>query len=202
MVLLPELEPDPNGQVLTDLDVLNAYARCHRHDSPACYPCDTDFIGIPTYTLVSIGGQQVSGPSLSDCYGIVEWNDRGLQQEPLEGRQFCWLHQLTCCQAETLGLARSHGNNRDPAMPDWLADDLQFSKVWITTDDLQESYECGNVTSYGPGELVLCLGAGPSWSLGGLSEQVDVVDEEVDAMVRFPETQPPLKVCMLRKVEP
>lgn len=196
---LSELELEPSAEVLTDNDVLIAYARCNRHESPTCYPCDTDFIGIPTYTQVSIGVQHVSGPSLSDCYCNVEWIDQGLQQEPLEGGEFCWLHQLTSSQAEALGLARNHGNHADPAMPDWLADDLQFSKVWITTDDLQYSYAQGNVTSYGLGDLLLCLGAGPNWSPCDREEQVDEVDGEMDAIDRFPETQRPLKVCKLAK---
>jgi len=185
--------------VLTEDDIINAYETKTFKNSPTCYPCDTDFIGMPTYTLVSIADQPVSGPSLTDYYHLVEWIDQGFQKEPLEGREFSWLHQLTREQAETLGLARSNGIHPDPTMPHWLADDVDFSKIWISTESLQNSYSQGTVTSYAIGDLLLCLGAGPEWRPLDMDEQVDEVDEERDALDPYPETQLPIKVFSLAK---
>ena len=188
--------------VLTEDDIVNSYERKAFKNSPICYPCDTDFIGMPTYTLVSIADQPVSGPSLTDYYHEVQWLEQGLQKEPLKGREFSWLHQLTREQAETLGLARSNGFHQDPTMPHWLADDLDFSKILITTEDLQSSYSQGTVTSYAIGDLLLCLGAGPEWRPLCIDEQVDEVNEEKDAMNPYPETQLPIKVFALAKASP
>lgn len=188
--------------VLTENDIINTYERKAFKNSPICRSCDTVFIGMPIYTLVSIENQPVRGPSLTDYYHEVEWIDQGLQKEPLKGREFSWLHQLSREQAETLGLARSNGIHQDPTMPHWLADDVDFSKIWITTENVQSSYSQGTVTSYAIGDLLLCLGAGPEWRPSHMDEQVDEVNEEKDAMNPYPETQLPIKVFSLTKRSP
>lgn len=165
------------------------------HKSPVCYPCDTDFIGMITYTLVDIEGNRVGGPSLLDQKNSLEWPDYGLLEKKPSGREFCWLHQLTLAQAHSLGLARSSGTHQDPDMPEWLADNLTFSKLWIGPDDLHDSYSEGRVIGYGVDSLLLCLGAGQEWSPGDLDSQMD----ELDSIEEYPSTQLPIKVFSLSK---
>lgn len=193
------------GSIASDLGSLSeqslfpAYERYGQPSSPGCYPCDTYFIGMPTYSLLRIEDQPVSGPILMDAKHDIDWVDYGLLEKEPSGREFCWLHQLTLTQAQSLGLARSSGKHPDPKMPEWLADDLTFSKLWIDPDDLQESYSQGHVTGYKVADLLLCVGAGPEWCPGDLDSQVDELNRELDQIEVYPEAQLPLKVFRLSK---
>jgi hypothetical protein len=186
----------------SETQIFEAYKSIAISDSPAAYPCDTDFIGILTYTLTRINTEPVSGPCLSDCYNDFSCSDPGLLAEWIEGREFCWLHQLTREQAEALGLARPDGCHSDASMPDWLRDDLAISKLWITSEDLKESYEKGTASGYELEDILLCLGAGPDWQPGDWHSGVDEVDESLDELDHYPETQMPLRIIHLSKVSP
>jgi hypothetical protein len=186
----PREEDTPFGNFL-----FNTYKRFAQHRSPACYPCDTEFIGIIEYRLLGVEGERVSGPSLQDQKHWLEWLDYGLLAKEPNGRQFCWLHQLSLAQAHSLGLARSSGTHQDPDMPEWLADNVTFSKLWIGPDDLYESYSEGKVTDYEVDSLLLCLGAGPEWSPGDLDSENNNLGQIED----YPKTQRPIKAFSLSK---
>jgi hypothetical protein len=187
---------------LSESQFFDAYETIAIPASPAAYPCDTDFIGMLTYRLVEIGGQPVSGPCFTDFFNDFSCDDLGLLNDWPDSDEFCWLHQLTREQAEELALARRDGRQSDPSMPDWLRDDLTFSKVWITREDLKESYEKGTVDSYALDDILLCLGAGPGWQPwqpDDWQSEVDGLDTSLDL---FPENQMPLKIIHLSKQSP
>jgi hypothetical protein len=188
--------------LLSEAQIFEAYETIAIADSPAAYPCDTDFIGILTYTLTRINTEPVSGPCLSDCYNDFSCLDSGLLTEWVEGREFCWLHQLTREQAEVLELARPDGSHGDRSMPYWLRDDISISKLWITSEDLKESYAKGTVSGYELEDIILCLGAGPDWQPGGWHSGVDEGDGRLDGVDHYPETQRPLKIIHLSKLSP
>jgi len=187
---------------LNESQIFEAYESIGISDSPAAYPCDTDFIGILTYTLTKINTEPVSGPCLSDCHNDFSCSNPGLLTEWNDGREFCWLHQLTREQAEVLGLARLDGCHGDAAMPDWLKDDLDISKLWITSEDLKASYAKGIASGYELEDILLCLGAGPDWQPGTWHSGVNAVDGSLDELDHYPETQMPLRILHLSRVSP
>lgn len=197
-ISLAKLKPNQ----LSESQFFDAYEAIAISASPAAYPCDTDFIGMLTYRLVEIGGQPVSGPCFTDSFNDFSCDDPGLLNEWPNSDEFCWLHQLTREQAEELELARRDGIHSNPSMPDWLRDDLTFSKVWITREDLKESYEQGSVSGYVLDDILLCLGAGSGWQPwqpDDWQSEVDDLDRSLDI---YPETQMPLKIIHLSKQSP
>jgi len=187
------LQPDELAP-LEGASILAAYQRQARQQTPACYLCDTDFIGSITYTLSRIGDQHVHGPCLCDQKNSREWLDAGLLDELPDADRFCWLQQLTRPQAEVLGLARDRGRHHSSELPQWLSDQIEFSKLWIDPDDLYDSYSKGKVTGYTVDQLLLCLGAGPEWIPGDLESQVDELAADQDCTQVFPAAQLPLLV--------
>jgi len=187
---------------LSESQFFDAYEAIAIPTSPVAYPCDTDFIGMLTYRLVEIGGQPVSGPCFTDFFNDFSCYDPGLLNEWVGGDEFCWLHQLTREQAEELGLVRRDGRHSNPSMPDWLSDDLTFSKVWITREDLKESYEQGSVSGYVLDDILLCLGAGPGWQPWQPDDWQSEVDDLNTSLDNYPENQMPLKIIHLSKQSP
>ena len=183
----------------TEQDLFDAFENEFRRERPACYPCDTDFIGMVTYRMKSVSDQPVSGPCMTDHSHQIEFSDLGLLQEEPNGREFCWLHQLTREQAGMLGLARASGRHHDLDLPEWLADDLSFSKLWISPDDLFKSYQQGTVNGYEVDSLLLCLGAGSEWYPGAIDTQVDEIDGDLDQISEFQATQLPIRAFSLSK---
>lgn len=179
--------------------LFSAYEAAELHTQPQCEPCDSEFIGNITYTLREIAGEPVSGPCLSDLKHDIAWQELGLLEEEPEEPTFCWLHQLTREQAESLGLARERGKHQDPSMPEWLRDDVAFSLLWITPDDLYANYSNGNVTGCEIDYLLLCLGAGPEWIPGDWDGQLDEIDGDLEDQGTYPETQQPLHVFAFTK---
>lgn len=175
-------------------NILAAYQSQARKQTPSCYLCDTDFIGIITYTLTGIGEYHVDGPCLCEQKNSLEWLDGGLLDELPDVNRFCWPQQLTRTQAESLGITRDQGRNHGSGMPEWLSDQIKFSKLWISPDDLYQSYSKGNVTGYKMDGLLLCLGAGPEWIPGDLDSQVDELSTDQDCTHAFPATQMPLLI--------
>ena len=194
--------PKSKMGLLSEAQIFEAYETVAMLDSPAAYPCDTDFIGILTYTLTWINNLPVSGPCMSDSYNYFHCFDPGLLTEEIDGREFCWLHQLTREQAEALELARSDGCHSDASMPDWLRDDISISKSWITSEDLKESYAEGTASGYELEGIILCVGGGPEWQPGDWLSGVDEVDRSLDELDHFPETQRPLRIIQLSKLSP
>lgn len=191
-----------SSDALTEDWIFSAYESIGRHHSPVCYPCDTDFIGILTYTLTEVGGHQVCGPCLCDQKNYFEWLDLGLLAEEPDQSEFCWLHQLTQSQAEALDLTCDTGSHRDPGLPSWLSEDVQCSPLWINRDDLYESYAKGAVIGYEVSSLLLCLGAGEAWTPGDLELWMNEDDPEADTpggVLTDPSRQAPIKVYALSK---
>ncbi|MEB3271846.1 MAG: hypothetical protein VKJ44_09420 [Synechococcus sp.] len=183
-----------NLNPLTAESLLATYQSQAQKQMPSCYPCDTDFIGSIAYTLSSIGEHHVDGPCLCDQKNSLEWLDTGLLDELPDADRFCWLQQLTRTQAESLGLTGGQGRHHSPGLPEWLSDQIEFSKLWISRDDLYKSYSKGRVTCYKVDQLLLCLGAGPEWIPGDLDSQVDELAADQDCAHAFPATQMPLLV--------
>ena len=197
-IALGELNPNQ----LIESHFFDAYEAIAIPAAPAAYPCDTDFIGMLTYRLVEIGAQPVSGPCFTDYFNDFSCEDPGLLTESIDSSGFCWLHQLTRGQAEELGLARRDGRHSDPSMPDWLSDDLTFSKVWITREDLKESYGQGTVNGYMVEDILLCLGAGPGWQPWQPDDWQSGVDDLGMSLDIYPENQMPLKIIHLSRQSP
>lgn len=195
---LDRLGPDS----VSESQIFDAYKSSATPASPAAYPCDTDYIGILTYRLIRVGAERVNGPCFTDNYNDFSCDDPGLCSDWIEGRQFGWFHQLTREQAEALGLARRDGCHSDPSMPEWLSDDLTISKLWITGDDLKESYTEGSVTDYVVEDILLCLGAGPEWQPSEWESGVDEVDRSLERLDRYPDAQMPIKIVHFNKSSP
>lgn len=187
---------------LSETLIFEAYETIAISHSPAAYPCDTDFIGMLTYTLTSINTEPVSSPCLSDNYNDFYCSNPGLLAEEIEGREFCWLHQLTRKQAEALELARPDGCHSDASMPGWLRDDISISKLWITSEDLKESYAKGTASGCEIEDIILCLGAGPDWQPGDWDSGVNEVDGSLIDLDHYPATQMPLKIIQLNRSSP
>jgi hypothetical protein len=175
-------------------NLLAAYQCQAQKQAPSCYLCDTDFIGSITYTLSRIGEHHVNGPCLCDQKDSREWLDAGLLDELPDTDRFCWLQQLTRAQAESLGITRDQVRYHSSDLPEWLSDQIEFSKLWISPDDLYDSYSKGKVTGYKIDQLLLCLGAGPEWIPGDLDSQVDELAADQDCTHPFPAAQMPLLV--------
>ena len=188
--------------LLSEAKIFEAYESTAAPAAPAAYPCDTDFIGMLTYRLVRVDAQEVSGPCCTDFFNDFSYDDSGLLTEGIHGREFSWLHQLTREQAEALGLDRRDGCHNDPSMPDWLSDDLTFSKIWITSEDLKESYEQGSVTGYDVEDILLCLGAGADWHPWQPDDWQSGIDDMDRSLDVYPEFQMPLKIIQFSKGQP
>lgn len=188
--------------LLSEAKIFEPYESIATPAAPAAYPCDTDFIGMLTYRLVCVDALEVSGPCFTDSFNDFSCDDSGLLTEGIHGREFSWLHQLTREQAEALGLARRDGCQSDPSMPGWLSDDLMFSKISITSEDLKESYDQGTVTGYDVDDILLCLGAGPAWQPWQPDDWQSGIDDMDRSLDDYPETQIPLKIIHLSKGSP
>ena len=143
--------------------------------TPNGYPTDSgEFIGTCCYTLTSINGIAVEGPTYSDTYheqkweGLHEnypqrWDDDGDE----EGSCFCWLHYLSREQAEQIGIAAKgkEALGPDEDYPEWVPKTLitQWDGLWIDSDQIQSSYSEGTVIVKPSTEAWLAVGCGPEW---------------------------------------
>lgn len=143
--------------------------------SPQGYPTDSgEFIGTCRYTLTSINGIAVEGPTFSDTYHEQEWE--GLHENypqhwdddgDEEDSSFCWLHYLSREQAEQIGIA-SKGEEAlgpDEDYPEWVSKKLitQGEGLWIDSDQIQSSYSEGIVIVEPSMQAWLAVGCGPEW---------------------------------------
>lgn len=189
-------------QWLTELD--EETKRMRR--SPNGYPTDSgEFIGTCRYTLTSINGLTVNGPTFSDSYHEQGWE--GLSEDYTqrwngeeENSSFCWLHYLSREQAEQIGIAakgkQALGNKAD--YPEWvpkkLASDLEDH--WISSDCIRESYSNGDVIVKPSTECWIALGCGADWDPSDCESQID---PEVADLEEYPANAGPLLRIEIRR---
>jgi len=177
--------------------------------SPSGYPTDSgEFIGTCRYTLTSVNGLSVDGPTFSDAYHEQEWE--GLSENyprrwdgEEENSSFCWLHYLTPEQAEQIGIAaesrQALGPDRDyPAwVPKFLVADL--GDQWIHSDQIGESYGNGAVVIKPSIEAWIAVGCGAAWEPA--IDEGELNHDESMNWDEFPETMGPmLKIEIKREM--
>ena len=156
-------------QWFAKLDGGSSDARVRR--SPNGYPTDSgEFIGTCCYTLASVNGMAVEGPTYSDTYHEQAWeglNEDYPQRSDEEPSCFCWLHYLSCEQAEQIGIAargkKALGPNEN--YPEWAPKAVinQGDGLWIDSDQIQSSYSEGTVIVKPSTDAWLAVGCGPEW---------------------------------------
>ena len=167
--------------------------------SPKGYPTDSgEFIGTCRYTLTSINGLTVDGPTFCDNYHEQDWD--GLSEDypqrwndEEENSSFCWLHYLSREQAEQIGIAakgkQALGNDVD--YPEWVPkkrlSDLEDH--WISSDWISESYSNGDVIVEQSTECWIAVGCGADWDP---SDQESQNDPEVADLEEYPANAGPL----------
>lgn len=154
---------------------------------PSAYPTDRgEFIGTVTYSLTSINGVGIEGPTLQDSKIESSWdnlseayNQRYPEQanSDREG-QMCWLHYLDAPQADMLGISASEGNaiGENSDYPGWVpktTSDEELEATWISPDEMQESYSGGEMSVEESTEAWFALGCGADWYPGA-----DLIDED------------------------
>jgi hypothetical protein len=148
--------------------ITSAIAERIRSSSPQAYPCDTDFIGVITYEIVSIGSINVDGFSAVDYHNAFELAHQSIDLEEGDDHSFRWTDLLSDGQlADLVGKARAH-----PA-EDW---------EWISREQMLESYQTGEVVKCGIDRFLLCIGSGEQWKPDGVVEDewTTSIDEEAE----------------------
>ena len=167
------------------------------------YPTDSgEFIGTSSYTLTSVNGLPVEGPTFSDTYHEQEWenlNDQYIQRwdEDDENSEsaFFWLHSLTQEMAEQLGIAASGdealGDDQEE-YPAWMPKTLlkNSDSFWIDADQIQASYARGNVIVDPSTCAWIAVGCGAAWDPTEPGSQVN--PEQSGEWESFPEMMGPL----------
>ena len=181
---------------------LDASTKASRR-SPEGYPADSgEFIGTSTYTLTSVNGLPVDGPTFADNYHEQAWenlNDQFFQrwdEENEDGESaICWLHSLTTEQAEQLGIAASGDQALGDAQEDypaWMPKTLLPSSesFWIDADQIQASYGRCTVIVEPSTHAWIAVGCGSAWDPTDPDRQLD--PEQTTPWDAFPETMGPL----------
>jgi hypothetical protein len=194
----PRTSPDHHhliDQWLTEID--EETKRIRR--SPNGYPTDSgEFIGTCRYTLTSINGLIVDGPTFSDSYheqgwdGLSEdypqrWNDEE------ENSSFCWLHYLSREQAEQIGIAvkGKHALGKEADYPEWVPKKLvaDLEDHWISSECIRESYSNGDVIVEPSTKCLVAVGCGADWDPSDSESQID---SEVADLEAYPVNAGPL----------
>lgn len=183
-------------QLFDRLDEVTKDTRVRR--TPNGYPNDSgEFIGTCCYTLTSVNGMPVEGPTYSDTYHETEWE--GLHEDYLqrcdeEPSCFCWLHYLSCEQAEQIGIAakgkKALGSNEN--YPEWVSKNVvtQRDGLWINSDQIQSSYSEGTVIVKPSTDAWLAVGCGHEWNPNYHPD--DQIDPEDGEWEHFPSNAGPV----------
>lgn len=180
--------------------------------TPEGYPSDDgDFLGVSTYTLNTINGLSVVGPTFTDNNLEQEWENLSEEysqrwDDEAEEKEsaFCWLHYLSREQAEQLGIAAQADQALGPDLgyPEWTPKDLQGKSdaFWIHSDEIQDSYAKGTVIVVPSESAFIAVGCGADWEPNDIENHIDLEDEP--NWEEFPETAGPvLKLEISRNSE-
>jgi hypothetical protein len=177
---------------------LDAEAKSLRR-SPDGYPTDSgEFIGTCRYTLTSVNGLPIEGPTFSDTYHEQDWG--GLNEDypqrwdgDSENSSFCWLHYLCREQAEQSGITAKgkQALGRDKDYPEWLPKKLaaDLEDQWINSDQISDSYGNGMVIVAPSTDGLIAVGCGADWDPSDPESQVDL---EVAEWGEYPANASPL----------
>jgi hypothetical protein len=138
------------------------------HSSPQCYPSDTDFIGVITYGISTIGDFGVDGFSACDYCNAFEVAHQSIDLEESDDHSFRWTDLLS--EDQLVDIA-----SKERAHPpeDW---------EWISREQMLESYQNGEVVKCGIDRFLLCFGSGEQWRPDGVVEDewTTSIDEEAE----------------------
>ena len=167
--------------------------------SPDVYPTDSgEFIGTCRYTLASVNGLPIEGPTFSDTYHEQGW--QGLNEDypqrcdsDIENSSFCWIHYLSRDQAEKIGIAAKGKLALGPGKdyPEWVSKKLvdNLEDQWIDSDKISGSYGNGTVIVELSTDAYVAAGCGAEWDP---SEPESQVDPEVSHWDQYPGDAGPL----------
>lgn len=149
------------SQLLSD-DIFESLNRKVDRRKPKCYPCDTDFIGVVTYGIKTIGHIEVQGFSAVDYCNEFEIGHERIELEGIEDGKFRWADLLNNKQKADLGIG--------------LVVDEDDPSAWIDRRQLLNSYLDGCVKKSKIDCFILTLGSGSSWSPDGIDEWTNDLD--------------------------
>jgi hypothetical protein len=149
------------SQLLSDV-LLESLNRKVARRQPECYPCDTDFIGVVTYSIKTIGHVEVQGFSAVDYYNEYEIGHERIELEGIKDGRFRWIDLLTKKQKDDLGIG--------------LAADQDDPSAWIDRQQMLDSYQDGHVKECKINCFVLTLGSGALWSPNEIDEWIHDLD--------------------------
>ncbi len=163
---IPE-SPIRAGELAQD-PIADAIAERIRHSSPQCYPCDTDFIGVITYGISTIGDFSVDGFSACDYHNAFEITHQSIDLEERDDHSFRWTDLLS--EDQLAGMA---GKTRAHPADAW---------EWLDKEQMLESYQKGEVVKSSVDRFLLCIGSGEQWKPDGVVEDewTTSVDEEAE----------------------
>ena len=164
------------SQLLSD-DIFESLNRKVDRRKPKCYPCDTDFIGVVTYGIKSIGHIEVQGFSAIDYCNEFEIGHERIELEGIEDGRFRWIDLLDNKQKAELGIG--------------IAVEQDDPSVWIDRLQLLNSYQDGCVKKCQIDCFVLTLGSGASWSPDEIDEWINDLDASSEDE-HFSERQSPI----------
>ena len=168
----------------TELDfeeIINTLIQKLKPSAPACFPCDTDFIGVITYEITSIGGIKVQGFNAVDYHHAFELGHIHIDLEQAENDSFRWPDLLSDSQKADLGI-----------------DLITYStEKWalINREQMLESYQEGDIVKFEIDRFLLCLGSGVFWEPHGevIGEWPNSLDDTCSD-IHFGEHQMPILI--------
>lgn len=175
---LAEVSLNKGSPRLSDV-LLESLNRKVAHRKPECYPCDTDFIGVVTYSIKTIGNVEVQGFSAVDYCNEFEIGHEKIELEGIEDGRFRWIDLLTKKQKADLAIG--------------LAADQDDPSAWIDRQQMLDSYQDGLVKECKINCFVLTLGSGALWSPDGIENDEWINNlKESSANKPFHEQQAPI----------
>lgn len=142
---------------------------------PQGYPTDSgSFIGLSSYTLVSVGELPVDGPTYNDSYHEQNWDGLFEEYSPQFDEENCeapdgfyWFQYLSKNQAKKLGLIAPENEaiGANEEYSEWVSRTFleNDDRLWVCTDMIYHSYSGGQIQVEPSKYAYIAIRCGESW---------------------------------------